>query len=262
MFDDARITAGLNAMFSGIDAPPAPMHEIFEKIPHATRNEARHSAFSRAMVAAAAAIVLAFIVIPAISPAFMQTLEARYRDALHALGGIAPPPAPDSLLAKLSSQHTTLAGAQSRVAFSIIPPKGIPRDAKLLNISIAPTGVYSKATHSWRVGPPSVTFSFRRADGRSFDLAAERFDPQAAPIGRYLFEARDPDVNGRPVLIKHERFAWRNGDQTMTAVEGDGINAAEIAAIRSAMRGTVLPRRELHAPDSGTSAKLYIIPKP
>ena len=45
----------------------------------------------------------------------------------------------------------------------------------------------------------------------------------------------------------------------MMAVEGAGINVAEIETIRVAMHGVALPLRELRAPESGTTLKLYRI---
>jgi hypothetical protein len=107
-----------------------------------------------------------------------------------------------------------------------------------------------------------VSFSYRRADGRGFLLIADRYDPQGERPSKYMFEAMAPAPDGRPVLVKHERFAWRNGNQIMTAVEGHDISAREIDAIRVAMHGTAVPRRNLHAPESGTSLKLRLITKP
>ncbi|MBC5829052.1 MAG: hypothetical protein GIW98_02535 [Candidatus Eremiobacteraeota bacterium] len=78
-----------------------------------------------------------------------------------------------------------------------------------------------------------------------------------------MFEAKDDAApNGHPLLERHEHFAWRNGNQVMSVSEGEGISATEIEAIRVAMHGDVLPRRELHAPDSGRSFELHVIPKP
>lgn len=80
--------------------------------------------------------------------------------------------------------------------------------------------------------------------------------------GNTLFEAMNPGPDGQAVIVKHEHFAWRNGNQIMTATEGSGISAAEITAIRAAMRGVALRERELHGPTSGTSSKLYLVAKP
>jgi len=262
MFTDARISTALEAMIRGIDAPPVPLSEIQRKISQpqpVPRNTSRYASIA---LGTAAAITVTVVALPSISPAFVQTIEARYRAALQALGGIAPLPAPASLVAGLSSQSATLATAQSRVRFTIAPPAGLPDDIVSAKIWTTPTGVYSKTTRSWRVGSPAVTFFYQRAKGRSFQVLADRFDPQGEMVGKYMFEARDPGPDGRPVLIKHERFAWSNGDQIMTAIENEDVSATEIDAIRIAMHGVALPRRELHAPDPGTSHRLYRIDKP
>lgn len=94
-------------------------------------------------------------------------------------------------------------------------------------------------------------------------LMAEQFDPHALPP-KYLFEPKDDVMtpNERPILIKHQHFAWRNGNQMMSATEGDGMSVAEIEGIRDAMHGAAVPQRDLHTPSAGGSMKLYRIPKP
>jgi hypothetical protein len=261
MYTDARISTALETMIRGIDAPPVPLSEILRKVRQPQPVPRYTSPYVRVALGAAAAIAVTVITLPSISPAFVQTIEERYRAALQALGGIAPPPAPKSFVAMLSSKDATLATAQSRVNFTIVPPAGLPKDIASAKIWTTPTGVYSQANRSWRVGSPAVTFFYQRANG-SFSLLADRFDPRAGMPGKYMFEARDPGSDGRPVLIKHERFAWRNGDQIMTAIENEDVSASEIDAIRVAMHGVALPRRELHAPDPGTSHTLYRIDKP
>jgi hypothetical protein len=262
MFSDARIRASLDTMVRGIEAPPVILHQIQRKILQQPAIPRYMPHYLRLAISAAVIIAMLVITLPSISPALVQTIEARYRAALQALGGIAPPPAPKSLFSTLSSQsrNATLASAQSRVRFAIVPPAGLPNDVVSVKIQTTPTGVYSKITHSWSVGPPSVSFSYHRADGRSFDLMAEQFNPRDGLQPKYMFEADGPASNGRPVLVKHEHFAWRNGNQVMMATQSDGISAREIEAIQEAMRGVALPRRELHAPDTGTTMKLYVKP--
>jgi hypothetical protein len=262
MFADARIKSALETLIDDIAAPPAPLAEIQRLISLPHPRVSRRPRYTRVAMAFAAAIVLAIVALPAISPALVQTIEARYRAALQALGGTAPPPAPKSLVSSLTSQRATLETAQSRVSFTIVPPAGLPAGIESAKILTTPTGVYSKATHSWRVGSPAVTFSYHRSGGRSFILMADRFDPKNGPPPKYLFEALDPTPDGRPVIVKHENFAWRNGDQIMTAVEGEGVSAAEIETIRGAMHGIALPGRNLHAPSVGTQSKLYRITRP
>ncbi len=262
MFSDARIREGLNTMIRGIDAPPVTLHQIQRKILQQQALPRYAPRYLRLAISVAVIIAMFVIALPSISPALVQTIEARYRAALQALGGIAPPPAPKALVSTLSSQsrNATLAIAQSRVRFTIVPPVGLPNDVVSAKIQMTPTGVYSKITHSWSVGSPSVSFSYHRADGRSFGLMAEQFDRQDGLQPKYMFEADGLASNGRPVLVKHEHFAWRNGNQVMMATQSDGISAPEIEAIQAAMRGVALPRRELHAPDTGTTMKLYVKP--
>ena len=85
---------------------------------------------------------------------------------------------------------------------------------------------------------------------------AEQFNQQDGLQPKYMFEADGLASNGRPILVKHEHFAWRNGNQVMMATQSDGISALEIEAIQAAMRGVALPQREPHAPDTGTTMKL------
>lgn len=262
MFADARIRAALHAMIRGIDAPPVPLPHIQRKLSQPQPSLRYTSRYLRLTIATVAVMAVLVVALPSISPALVQSIEARYRAALQAMGGIAPPPAPESLVSALSPQNATLATAQSRVRFTIVPPAGLPNDIASEKIQTTPTGVYSKITRSWRVGSPVVSFFYRRAGGRSFMLIADRFDPQSQLPSKYMFEAKDPAPDGRPVLVKHEMFAWRNGNQIMTVVEGRGISGSEIKAIRAAMHGVVLAQRGLHVPASGTSLKFLRITKP
>jgi len=259
MFTDARISAALRNMIQGIDAPPVPLSEIQRKVAQLQPAPRYVPRYLRPAIAVTAVIAVVFVVFSSSSVAVIQTIEARYRAALQALGGIAPPPVPKSINSSLSSQRATLSTAQSRVRFTIIPPAGLPSDVVSSSIQTTPTAVYSKATHSWHVGPRAVNFSYRRAGGRWFALVAERFDPQSGFPPKYMFEPKPPAPDGHPVLTKYEHFAWRNGNQMMSATADEGISAPEIAAIRLAMSGIALPRRELHGPDKGTSYKFIIL---
>ncbi len=228
------------------------------------RNTARYLPLA---IAAALINALVFVALPSHSLIFIQTIEARYRAALQAKGGFAPPPPPESLRQSVlkqawSSPDATLATAQSRVPFTIVPPAGLPHDVMSAKIRTAPTWVYSTVTHSWRIGPSTATFIYRRPGGRSFELLADRFDPQSGPPSKYIFEAKDPTPDGQPVLVRHELFAWRNGNQIMSVVEGDGISTREIEAIRNAMHGVALPGRWPYAPEPGTSLKAYPATQP
>ncbi|MBC5829051.1 MAG: hypothetical protein GIW98_02530 [Candidatus Eremiobacteraeota bacterium] len=173
MFADRQMSAALETMVQGIDVPPVALSAIQQKI--SRRKPALRHTTSQGRLALAAAAVIAVIVVafPSNSLGVVQTIEARYRAALQAMGGLTPPPAPKSLVSSLSSQNASLPTAQSRVPFKIVPPAGLPNDIVSAKIQTTPSGVYSKITHSWRVGPTEVTFSYHRAGSRSFLLVGK-----------------------------------------------------------------------------------------
>jgi hypothetical protein len=120
-------------------------------------------------------------------------------------------------------------------------------------------GVYSHLTHSWNVGKAGVVFfDYRRTNSRSFQLVASRYDPSEGPPSKYMFEDTDVQRNGEEVILRRDKFVWRNGDQTMTAITGDGISAVEIGAIRTAMHGT--PIAGVWPPRSRATEKMYRLP--
>ncbi len=262
MSTNARIQAAMQTMVQGIDVPPIRLDVIQRKISQPQPVARPQQRLTRFALATAAAVTILAVTLPAVSPAFVQSLEARYRAALQALGGIAPPAAPKSLISQLTPHNEHLASAQSRVAFTIVPPAGLPRDIVSSTIQVSPTGLYSTQTHSWRVGPLEVRFVYRRAGGHEFILIADRYNPNGELPAKYIFEAKAPTAGGRPVLVRHEHFAWRNGNQMMTATEGSAISAAEIAAIQSAMHGIAVPRRNLHAPTAQSTMTLRVLTKP
>jgi hypothetical protein len=258
MFTDARIRTALENLMASIEPPPVPSATIRGKIASSTVAARPAPGHVRSAIAIACVIAMLLAAFPSVSKGIVQDLEARYRAALHALGGTAPPPAPESLIASLKSESATLATAQSRVPFTIVPPAGLPRDVVSTSLQITPSGVYSTVTHSYHIGTLVVTFNYRRANGRSFSLLADRFDPRVDLGSKYIFEADNPMPNGRPVLVKHRRFVWRNGDQVMSATD-EGITASEIETIRIAMHGTRVALPDLGSPASGTLIKLYRI---
>ncbi len=260
MLADDRIKSALSAMIDHIDPPAVPMRRIQNLIDKPSAGMHRFPANFRAGVAAAALIVAVAAAVPASSLGLVQSIEARYRAALQALGGSAPPPAPKSISSALTSTTKTLQSAQAQVPFTIVPPAGLPRDASAPAIRTAPTGIYVKAKSAWHVGSRDVTFSYHRSDGRRFMLLADRFDRSVGPPTRYMFEALDPGAQGRPVIVKHLHFAWRNGDQVMSATAGEGISASEIEHIRAAMHGIALRPGDPHAPNSAKYEKMYRIP--
>jgi hypothetical protein len=264
MYTDARISAALESMVHAVDAPPVPLADIQRKIALPQPVVRHTSRYFRLAIATMGIIAVIFVAWRSDSLSFIRVIEDRYRAALQARGGFAPPPPPEALWRAVQKQawalpDATLATAQSRVPFTIVPPTGLPRNVVSARIRTAPTGVYSTVTHSWQIGPSVVTFIYRRAGGRSFDLLADEFDPKSSPPGKYIFEAKDSTADGRPVLVKHEIFYWRNGDQVMSAIEGEGISGREIEAIRIAMHGIALPGRWPYRPEPGDSLKFYTI---
>lgn len=259
MFTETRIRSGLDDMMQHIVATPVPMKSIQDALYREPARVRRASQYPRFAFAAAAFIALVLVALPLLAPAFVQSLEARYRAALQALGGIAPPPVPDRILSKLTSQSADLATAQSRVDFRLVAPAGLPADVVSRRIRTVPAGIYSAKMHAWQAGPMEVHFFYRRSGGREFMLIAEPYDPHGEMPGKYMFEATDTLKNGRPVLLKHEHFAWRNGGQMMSATEGNGLSAAEIGSIRRAMHGTPLRLRPLHTPPSGSPMKVHVL---
>lgn len=240
MLPDTRIKANVEAIVRSVEAPSVPWPDIQRRIQQPQANERRAPIYARFAMAAAVVVIAIFLASPSRSLALIQNIEARYRAALQALGGYAPPPAPASFVSSLSPEGATLTTAQSRVSFTIVSPAGLPKGIISKKIETTPKGIYSRETRSWRVGSQIVTFAYRRAGGRVFVLIADRFDPRTGLPAKYLFEARNPAPDGRPVIVRRENFAWRNGSQIMSVAEGDGISASEIRAIRVAMHGTAL----------------------
>ena len=123
---------------------------------------------------------------------------------------------------------------------------------------VAPTATYSRATHIWSKGSVVTTFAYKRGDGRVFVLSAAPASSQTSPPSKYLFEDDGVDRAGNPVLVKHERFVWRNGNQLMTVIAGSGISSSEIVAIRSAMHGT--PVLGVWPPQNGADEVMMRLP--
>jgi hypothetical protein len=251
MYTDARLVTALERMLREIEPPPVPYAQIRERIAQRQRPRSHWSLYAAAGAAAAAMFVLS---LPAVAPGLTQSIEAQIEAVLH---WTPPPPAPSSVESAMRSHIGDLAAAQARVDFTIVPPTGLPKDVISERVATTPTGVYSKITDSWSVGSPCVWFVYRRSDGRSFMLLADRFDSRTGPPSRYIFEDRG-ERDGREVLVRHERYVWRNGDQVMSAVADEGISAPAIQAIRSAMGGIV--EKVVWPPQSGTIEKQYRMP--
>jgi hypothetical protein len=263
MYTEARISTACKAMLDSIHSPRVPTQSIRNRMASlqiATRR--RHP--SRGMrLALAAAILVAVVAVatPIVSPGLVQSFERRLASML---GGWQPPPAtPRSVLNALKAQRTSLVAAQTRVPFTIEPASGLPSDVTSRTLWIAPTGVYDKTTRQWSVGMPALTFVYHRTRGRTFSIVADSYDPRTGPPGKYMYEDTGFVRNGLPVLIRHRKFAWRNGNQVMTAISGDGIRSTEIESIVSAMKGTLIPPAQSpHAENAGTIVRMYGLVSP
>lgn len=255
MFTDARIAAALDIMLGGIEPPAVPLAQIRQKSAQPQPALRPASRFDFAAAGAAVAAALLVLWLPGVAPGFTQTIEAQIEAIVH---WRPPPPPPKSVASAMRSQTGSLPAAQARVSFKIVPPAGLPRDVVSEKILTTRTGVYSKITRSWSVGSPAVTFVYRRADGRTFMLMADRFDSREGPPSKYMFEGTDRIRDGREVIVRRESFTWRNGDQSMNAVAGEGISASEIARVRDVMHGIAVPGT--WPPRDGTIVKQYRIP--
>ena len=129
----------------------------------------------------------------------------------------------------------SLAKAEAKVSFHVVPPAGVPSDARLEEIATVGVLVYDKRQKLWSKDWPALSFTYRRTDGREFGLMAERDDARTGPPSNHMWLAEDLP-GGKVALTKYARFSWVNGDQMMS-VTTDGLTAAEIEAIRAAMHG-------------------------
>jgi hypothetical protein len=231
---DSELTQGFASMLGSIDVPGVSLARIHQ---HAQVNAPPQQA--RFAIAAAAAALLVAVALPIASPGVVQTLAEKIAAILH----WTPPsaPTPRSVYNAMKPHTVTLEQARARVTFTVTAPVGLPADASGATIMVAPTGVFSRTTRTWRVGPSALQFFYRRSGGRSFVLTAVPASTQTTPPSKYMFEDRGVDAAGNPILVRYDRFVWRNGDQIMSADAGDGISAAEIGAIESAMHGTPVP---------------------
>ena len=227
MSAEVLMTTAVEKMMRDIDVPEVPLERLRRRI-HRESALAHRWKYLAAIAAAIVAVVL-----PKIAPGVTQSIEEQIEAVLR---WTPPPPAPAWVESSLRGEAGSLAAAQSRARFTIAPPQGLPKDVVRQKIVTIPTGVYSYATHHWSVGAPAVWFVYDRQDGREFTLLADRFDSREGPPSSHMFLDAGTR-NGREILIPHEKFTWRNGDQVMSAVAGEGLTADEIRAIRTAMHG-------------------------
>jgi hypothetical protein len=238
MFADARIKNAVETIVAGVDVPPVNWHAIAARIAQPQPVERRQSRMLQFAVAAAACAAIVFAAFPASSLGLVRIVVSSYQDVIKVIGWTPPSGAPKSPLPPAA--RADVAAAQAHLDFTLVPPSGLPADAGVAKIWTAPTQIYTKATHVWSTGPAFATFTYQRSGGRSFTIFADRFDPQTGPPSKYMFESQDLP-GGRTALTRHEKFTWRNGDQVMSIVAGDGISASEIEAIRQSMNGVTIP---------------------
>ncbi len=263
MLNEELLRSTFATMIHDIQAPPVPLPEIRARIDRLAVKPRVASSSLGFGAAAAALIVFAICLFPAATLGLVETVIVAGYDAAHRLIGWTPPsvPVPKVLESQIASQSGTFAAAQSRANFTIVPPAGIPRDARLNQIKTTLTMVFAKNARSWSKGPAVVTFSYRRSEGHLFSLMAEAYDPRTGPPPKYIFLAKDLP-SGRVALTKYAHFAWRNGDQVMSVTSDENINAEEIGAIESAMHGVPLAEADPADRRTGTVVKKYYLTGP
>jgi hypothetical protein len=236
MLVESQIAPALESMLSAFDVPPAPTHAILDRATAASPIEPRTAHYARFALVAAATVAVIFAISPKASVALIERIVVdSYAAAYRVMGWTPPPNPPRALESAGGSALLSLAAARARVSFTVVPPTGLPDDAVPAGIRAVPVLSYDKATHVWSKDSPALSFEYRRGDGRTFELLAEKDDPRTGPPPRFMYEAEDLP-GGKVALTKRIRYSWTNGDQ-MTSVIADGINPAEIEAIRAAMNG-------------------------
>jgi hypothetical protein len=255
MVADSELAGKFSSALGSIDVPDVPLAQIYQRM----REGAAPQRVRFVVPAIAAAAIAIVITVPIFAPAVTQTLEQKIEQIIHWSPPSVPPPA--SVTDAMRPQTVSLQHAQARVNFTIVAPAGVPSDASRPKITVGPTGVFSRKSRTWSVGPSVVIFSYTRPGGRSFVLSAEAASSQTTPPSKYVFDAdvKRFDASGNPIPVKFERFVWRNGDQIMTVIAED-ISATEIAAIRTAMHGTPIPT--VWPPVHGTDEVKIAVPHP
>ena len=231
MLADADIRVALDAMMNAFEVPQVSLHAIARRVATPRTQRRNVPPALRAVLAAVAALVVVVTISPTRTVGWITSAGERIAQVLR---WTPPPPPPKALVPSIVAHTGNLAQIQARVSFRIVPPSGLPSDVVRERLWTTPTLVYSKVTRKWSKGEPEVWFGFDRSRGRSFALAAQRFDPRFGPPPAFMFE--DDSTGGR-MLVKHRNFAWRNGAQLMTVNEDPSLGASEIEAIRTAMGG-------------------------
>ncbi len=254
---EQQLHDGFVAMLNDLEVPEPPLAGIRARIEGPVPSSA--SLMSRRWLATAASVaVVATIALPLAAPAVVESLEARVAAILH----WTPPaqPIPTSLRPALQGSNVDFEAARKAVNFALVAPAGLPGFAKPSFIRVASAGIYSAQTHAWTRGSKYVEFGYQRADGGDFVLIAASAESLRAPLSRYMFEDRGADKAGNPILVRRERFVWRNGDQVTAAIVSEHLSAAEIVAIRDAMHG--IPIATAWPPTASPNAVKMLIHHP
>lgn len=258
MLTDAHIATRLQRTIDAIVPPAAPVNLLLARraTSHVFSLRRGPSSVQRLAVAAGILVMLTLVTTPLVAPGFVQTFQTRLAQLLQ----WAPPPPPSKAIESgMVQRRVTLDEARRLVGFHLVAPAGLPRGAVLENIVAIPVAIYTKRTHSWTVGAPSLTFSYRRSGGGEFALTIDEYDSNAGPPPKYIFNADEKGPDGLP--RRYRNFAWRNGDQETSVVADANISAWEAEAIRGAMKGTPLPLATTRAQlNDGSIVKRYGVP--
>jgi hypothetical protein len=243
MFNEAHMLAAVRGALTNAAVPPIDLVEIRRRISMRREHPAARRLLTR-IAAAAAVVVVAGLLLVVRSPALMQNLEERYHAALIAAGiGVIPMPIPDVMREAIHQTQVSLSEAQGRANFAVVAPQGLPRDIARRRILVAPLAVWTKQKNAWNFDGIQVSFVYARADGRTFDLIADRYSPLNGPVHRYIYDAdtfEGLSPNGKPIIKRYETFVWRNGDQELRVVADRMISTREVERIREAMHGVAL----------------------
>lgn len=247
MVSESQLRANFFDMLERLVVPETPSASIRARVDALPVDRVERYRLKPWVPAAAAAFIVAFS-LPVVAPGFTLSIEERIARILQ----WSPPPVPvsPSLRPMLRGRVLDLAAAKRAVDFRIVVPAGLPAGSVSTVIRVASKGIYSAKTHRWVAASKYVEFEYARRDGGTFDLIAAPGSSLAAAPSRYMLEERGTDKKGNPMVVRRERFVWRNGSQVMTAIVGDHLSAAEILAIRDAMHGfpvaTVWPPKPSH----------------
>lgn len=250
MDSELALKQRISGFVASAHVPPIAPDTIRKKI-----NAAGHGARRRVWIGpAAAAAALVLVVAPLTSRSLVLSMQTRIEELLH---WSPPPPAPSVLTASMKPKVVTLSEAKTILRFAFVAPSGLPANAASSNIMVVPTAEYSRSNKTWSRTADVVRFSYKRRDGRTFVIMISRYDPAQASPGTYVFNGDEKDANGLP--RRYRRFVWRNGEQ-VTSASDEGISDAEIAAIRTSMRGT--PERTVWPPPAHAHTRMILLQKP